>query len=219
MHAEGNGSPPPAAGGTDRLTTLTDGVVAIALTLLFLTLNEPNQATVASQGLGGALWEQRSGYLAVIVAFWTVARYWLSHRRLLHHVRRHDDPLARLNFLLLLAICSIPFTANLLGDYDQQPLAVALFSGSVLTASVGFELMVRLAHRRDLLHGVAGDGDGAGSTGEGADLRDDRRSQALIMVLALASLALTTVSATAALLIYLALPLSALGRLRGRAHR
>src|SRR5205085_2423787 len=91
--------------GTARLEAFSDGVLAIAATLLVLELRVPE----AGGDLAAALASQWPSYVVYVVSFLTIGIIWVNHHSLLAHVRRVDRPLLFLNLWLLLTISLIPF--------------------------------------------------------------------------------------------------------------
>jgi uncharacterized membrane protein len=122
----------------DRLLALTDGVVAIALTLLVLQLRVPDLTTNADSA--GALWKALNidgGELtSYLISFVVIAQFWLVHHRILRTMRGHSEGLAWRNFAFLLTLTLMPFTSDLMGRYDDNPLAVTFFAINLLAISL-----------------------------------------------------------------------------------
>jgi uncharacterized membrane protein len=122
-----------------RLLTLSDNVVAIALTLLVLQLKVPPHVQVADPGsaadLAAQLAKEADALISYVVAFYVVAQFWLAHHRVFRHVAGHDEGLAWWNFAFLFTITAMPFTSNLLGEYGGNPLAVDIFAVNLLLAA------------------------------------------------------------------------------------
>ena len=137
---------------TDRIGALSDGVVAIALTVLALTLTVPDVGDSAE-----ALWRslQANGreYLTFLFSFWLVANLWMAHRAALPHFATIPTTVAWWNFLYLAAIVVLPSAANLLGDNSDNPLAVTIFAGILLLASLGLQMMSFAARSAGVLTG------------------------------------------------------------------
>lgn len=140
--------------GVARLLSLSDGVVAIALTLLVLQLTvpllRPHVADSASV-LATRLSAQTAELFSYLIAFYVIAQFWLAHHRVFRHISGHDEGLAWWNFAFLLTITLMPFTSNLLGDYDGNPLAVDIFAANLLLASLASQAVVVYGRRRRLL--------------------------------------------------------------------
>ncbi|HEX4083211.1 MAG TPA: TMEM175 family protein [Acidimicrobiales bacterium] len=121
-----------------RLLSLTDGVVAIALTLLVLQLTVPHGVTPqnSASALATKLFGQGDEFVSYVISFYVIAQFWLAHHRVFRHVSGHHEGLAWWNFAFLFTITIMPFTSNLLGDYGSNPLAVDLFAINLLLASL-----------------------------------------------------------------------------------
>lgn len=138
---------------TDRLQALADGIFAIALTLLVLTLPVPEH----SARLAHDLVHQWPSYAAYAVSFVTIAIVWLNHHALMDGVLRADRTLMWLNLLLLLFVALVPWPTNLLARYLKdagQSSAAAVTYGVVMTAlSLAFtSIWLWLARTEDLAH-------------------------------------------------------------------
>ncbi len=123
-----------------RLLALSDGVVAIALTLLVLQLRVPVMAALhdpnsASQ-LADQLGREGNQFVSYIIAFYVIAQFWLAHHRAYRLMIGHHEGLAWWNFAFLLTITLMPFTSDLLGQYGSNPLAIDIFGLNLLLASL-----------------------------------------------------------------------------------
>ena len=143
-------------GGTpnvDRLLTLSDGVVAIALTLLVLQLRVPllshlNQIHLrACRQLG----DEGDQLIAYLISFYVVANFWLVHHRVFVQLRGQSEDLAWLNFAFLFTISIMPFASDLIGQYGENPLAVTIFAVNLLLASLATQATLELARHRGLM--------------------------------------------------------------------
>jgi uncharacterized membrane protein len=110
---------------TGRVEAFSDGVMAIAITLLVLDLKVPEAAQLSNGDLLGALAARWPSYLAYLAAFLTIGIIWLNHRAFVDRVRRFDGPLHWLNLMLLLGVATLPFPTSLLAAYlaDGGPAA------------------------------------------------------------------------------------------------
>lgn len=138
---------------TERLQTLADGIFAIALTLLVLSLPVPK----GSHHLTGDLVRQWPFYAAYIVSFVTVAIVWINHHALMDGVARADRTLMELNLLLLLFVALVPWPTGLLAEYLRdggQSAAAAVTYGIVmmLMAASFTAIWLWLARSEDLIH-------------------------------------------------------------------
>jgi uncharacterized membrane protein len=127
-----------------RLLTLSDGVFAIAMTLLALDLTVPKlTGHVTSQRLIDALAQNTDSYWSFILSFYVIALYWGRHRRLLRSVRVFNADLVRDTIFLLLIVAALPFPTSVLGKYGSAGFAVALYGAFNALATLA---LLRLAH-------------------------------------------------------------------------
>ncbi len=145
------------APGVDRLLALSDGVVAIALTLLVLQLVVPTATGVSSTNLKSPdyLWKQLTAngfdqFIAYVVSFYVIAQFWLTHHRVFRSIRGHVEGLAWWNFAFLFTITLMPFTSDLLGRFGQNPVAIDIFALNLLLASLATQGVVFFARRHGL---------------------------------------------------------------------
>jgi TMEM175 potassium channel family protein len=103
---------------TGRVEAFSDGVMAIAITLLVLDLRVPSAEEVAAAGgLLGALIYHWASDVAFLAGFLTIGILWLNHRAFVDKVNRFDNRLQWLNLLLLLGVVIVPFSTALLAAY------------------------------------------------------------------------------------------------------
>ncbi len=99
---------------TSRVEAFSDGVFAIAITLLILDVHVPT----SSQGsLGHALGRQWPTYVAFLISFAFIGIMWVNHHRLFNHIHRTDNGLMFLNLLLLLGVTVVPFPTALIAAH------------------------------------------------------------------------------------------------------
>jgi uncharacterized membrane protein len=98
---------------TSRLEAFSDGVFAIAGTLLVLELRVPAETT----DLSGAILHLWPAYAAYLVSFLTIGIIWVNHHTLLEHCNRVDRRFLYLNLLLLISVGIVPFPTALVGQY------------------------------------------------------------------------------------------------------
>src|SRR5713101_4626010 len=94
---------------TNRLEAFSDGVFAVAITLLVLNIKPPPDAKLDDIQLWSALLGQLPTLLAFVTSFATIGIMWINHHRLFNHIKRTDTSLMLLNLLLLLVIVFIPY--------------------------------------------------------------------------------------------------------------
>src|ERR1700761_8360265 len=144
---------------TDRLLALSDGVVAIALTLLILQITVPaasslGQHSDSASALAAKLAKSSDDWISYGVSFYVISQFWLNHHRVFRQIDRQQDGLAVWNFAFLFTISVMPFTSDLLGKFNGNPLAVDIFGFNLFLASVATLFMLDFGDR----HGLVGKG-------------------------------------------------------------
>lgn len=143
--------------GVDRLLALSDGVVAIALTLLVLQLKVPSAAQVADPASAGDLAAElgrgADQLVSYVISYYVIAQFWLVHHRVFRHIAGQREGLAWWNFAFLLTITLMPFTSALLGAFSDNPLAVDIFGLNLLLASLATQATTVFGRRQGLLTG------------------------------------------------------------------
>ena len=142
-----------AIAGTElgRVCALSDGIFAIAMTLLVLEIHAPEAADIHSESqLAAAL-----AKLAPIVATWllsltTLGIFWLGQQTQLSLLTRTNRNLAWLHFLFLAVITALPFSTRLLGAFFDYRLAFFIYYLNILLAGVTLYLAWRYAERAEL---------------------------------------------------------------------
>jgi uncharacterized membrane protein len=125
--------------GIGRILALSDGVFAIAMTLLILDIAVP--VTTSNTHLLKALLELWPRYLAYVLSFVVIARYWVAHHQTFRLIGRYDTVLVWLNLLLLMFVAFLPFPTAVLGAHNGSPTAAVLYTAAVVlagTASVAY---------------------------------------------------------------------------------
>ena len=112
---------------TGRLEAFSDGVFAIAITLLILELKVPAllKADDNSPNLAKALIAQWPSYLSLVTSFFTILVMWVHHHAIFSHVRRSDAWLHFANGCLLLAVTFVPYPTSVLATYRETPAGAA----------------------------------------------------------------------------------------------
>jgi uncharacterized membrane protein len=140
-----------------RIAAFTDGVFAIAITLLVLSINVPPDLP------GSQLWDYLvdtwGQVFAYFLSFAVVGRFWMTHHHVFSLLDDFDQRLIVLNLVFLSLIVLIPFPTELLGDYGTRTVTVVLYAVVVGTASLLNWAMVaharRAGHLRPDAHGAA----------------------------------------------------------------
>lgn len=143
---------------TGRVEAFSDGVFAIAMTLLVLNIRVPSVSTPGQ--LGTLLWQQWPSYLAFVISFAFIGIMWMNHHRLFLHIRRVDHMLLVLNGALLLGVTAVPFPTAVLAQYLGKPdekAATMLYNGTYVVVAIFFNVLWRYAASGHRLLGDAVD--------------------------------------------------------------
>jgi uncharacterized membrane protein len=132
-----------------RLEALSDGVFAIAITLLVLELAvEPDAVDHPLR----SILEEWPSYLTYVTSFLTIGVIWMAHSVITAHLRAADSTLYRLNLLLLLLASFLPFPTKLVGEFvdDEQAerVAVVFYGLTLLALVVSLTFLLRYAFSR-----------------------------------------------------------------------
>jgi uncharacterized membrane protein len=131
--------------GTTRLETFSDGVFAIAATLLVL---EISVSTTNGHDLGNELLKIWPAYLAYVTSFLIIGVIWINHHHCVSLIARVDRPFLFVNTLLLLVVAFIPFPTKLVAEFLQKPgeqSAVFAYAATLLAMAVLYNLWWRYA--------------------------------------------------------------------------
>ena len=128
----------------NRLETLVDGIFAIAMTLLVLTIAPPRPPLEeAAALLPGMILGLVPQILSFAIAFLVLGIFWLEHHRQFHVVRLVDPRLLWINIFLLISIAFVPFTTDVAGDYATVQIAVLLFNVNIVIVGIIYAIQWR----------------------------------------------------------------------------
>ena len=133
---------------TGRVEAFSDGVFAIAITLLVLDLKVPRLHDQPEGTLWRALAMQWPTYLAFVTSFLTILVMWINHHRLFGQIKKSNHLFLILNGLLLMGITVVPFPTSLLADYiesGEARIAAMVYSGTFVLIAIFFNLLWRYA--------------------------------------------------------------------------
>jgi uncharacterized membrane protein len=138
-----------------RTETFSDGVLAIAATLLVLDLRVPARETL-NGSLAAALAHQWPAYAAYLTSFLVIGIIWVNHHGVFELLNRVDRIALFLNLVLLLTVVAIPFITALLSEYltasgHNARTAALVYSAVMLTMSCGFATLYSYVARRPAL--------------------------------------------------------------------
>ena len=192
---------------TGRLEAFSDGIFAIAITLLVLEIGVPERDF-------GNLWkgiaDQWPSYLGYATSFLTVGGLWFIHHGIFRRIANANGVVMRLNLLLLMLVSFLPFPTKLVAEAihltNAERAAVVFYGFALLAIAVVIGLLWRyLARHRDLLRPEVTDDDVAAMT------RLTTPSMGFYVVVLLIAVLAPTVAAFG----YLAIAVVALFRTRG----
>ncbi len=134
---------------TGRLEAFSDGVFAIAVTLLVLEIRIPTpDALQEGENLRRALLHEWPSYLAFVISFATILIMWVNHHNLFRLVRRTDHTFLLVNGLLLMLVTFIPFPTHVLAEYIRQPdarTAGIFYNGTFFVMAICYNALWRYA--------------------------------------------------------------------------
>src|SRR4051812_28773482 len=148
--------------GKGRLEAFSDGVFAIAVTLLVLEIKVPG---AAGDDLAHQLGEQWPSYASYVVSFFVIGVSWMNHHAVFSHLGRADRGLMSLNLVLLFWVALIPWPTHLLAEYmreggSPERTAALIYSGTMLAMGASFGAIWTYASRdRRLLQSDLTDAD------------------------------------------------------------
>jgi uncharacterized membrane protein len=131
-----------------RIVAFSDGVFAIAITLLVLNLEVPEH--IPGDDLTGALWDQRQDLLAYALSFAVIGRFWIIHHRFFADVTGFDGRLLALNLFYLAWIVLIPFSSEILGDHAGDTGGVVVYAVNLAAVTLIGRAMFDDARRAGL---------------------------------------------------------------------
>jgi uncharacterized membrane protein len=140
-----------------RLEAFSDGVFAIAITLLVLDLAVPARDQLHGGGLGAALAHQWPSYFAYLVSFLVIGIIWVNHHTMFSKVNLVDRPVLFANLALLLVVSVIPFPTRLLAEYltagSDAHTAAAVYSCAMLAVGLAYSVLwISVTRDVGLLH-------------------------------------------------------------------
>jgi uncharacterized membrane protein len=141
-----------------RTETFSDGVLAIAVTLLVLDLRVPARDALHGTSLAENLGDEWPAYAAYVTSFLVIGIIWVNHHAVFELMHKIDRTALFLNLLLLMVVVAIPFTTSLLSEYLTKPgndarVAAVVYSALMLAMSGAFTaLFTYVAKHPALLH-------------------------------------------------------------------
>jgi uncharacterized membrane protein len=124
----------------NRLEAFSDGVFAVAITLLVLEINVPG-----GENLWHQLKEEWPSFASFFVSFWVIGIIWVNHHGVIDHLKRADRGVLYLNLLVLMSVVLIPFATALMADHlksgADEHVAAAVYAGAFVLMAVAFGVL------------------------------------------------------------------------------
>jgi uncharacterized membrane protein len=141
---------------TARTEAFSDGIFAIAITLLILDIRAPEGVRSSAElwrKLGG-LWP---GYVGYVTSFLIIGIMWSNHHLIFKHIKKLDHTLTMFNILLMMSIAFLPFSTSVLAHNIEDPAtcvaATVFYSGTMLLTAIPFCMIWMHAVRAGLVGG------------------------------------------------------------------
>lgn len=125
----------------DRLNALSDGVIAIVLTLLVLGIEVPKDHNFSRDGLVSYLTKIEYQLTVYAVSFVLIGTFWIVQSVMFHYFRHGDRTLTWLNLLFLFVLTLLPFTTQLIGTYKYEPLVMIIYGVVNIACSLALALI------------------------------------------------------------------------------
>jgi uncharacterized membrane protein len=135
-----------------RVLAFSDGVFAIAMTLLVVGITVPTISDADSPGeLAKALGDEQAALISFFISFAVIGRYWVAHHQFVARLAAMDGGQITINLVYLAFIAFLPFPTDLLGNYFENPFSVAVYAVTIAVVS-GLEVVnFRYAHRHGMM--------------------------------------------------------------------
>jgi uncharacterized membrane protein len=136
---------------TSRLEAFSDGVFAVAITLLVLDLNVPG-----GENLWHQLKDEWPSFASFFVSFWVIGIIWVNHHGVLDHLKQADRAVLYLNLLVLMTVVFIPFSTALMAEHlksgADEDVAAVVYSSAFLAMGLAFGVLwTYITRHRDTL--------------------------------------------------------------------
>jgi uncharacterized membrane protein len=130
---------PPSGLSTTRLEALSDGIFAVALTLLVVTFDAlKDSGRVSPEEIKRTLLKEGPDMLHYAESFLLVGAFWVEHHNQFHFIKRCDWQLTWMNLLGLMLVVLIPMTNTLVGDYGSYTFAAAIYETNMFLVGAIF---------------------------------------------------------------------------------
>ncbi len=138
---------------TDRIEALVDGIFAIAMTILVLTLTVPDvTGPLSNSAVQNALYGIFPGFYTLVMSFLLLALFWTLQHRIFHRIKQVDTVMLWINLVWLLFIVLVPFFSSLTAKYSQFTISHVLSNLNMLGIALFLFLNWHYANKRALIH-------------------------------------------------------------------
>jgi len=135
------------------MEALTDGIFAIAMTLLVLELKSPDlPKSTSAQELLHKIGEEGPAFFSFLMSLLYCGLLWIMHHLAMHFIRHLQIALVWLNMLFLMSISIMPFSCGLLGHFLRNRAAQEIYFGNMLVAAALLALQWLVAKRKSLIN-------------------------------------------------------------------
>ena len=146
---------PPPAVSKHNLDALTDGIYAVAMTLLVIELKLPDHSTIEDQAqLINAVVHLIPKFISWVISFFVLAIFWFSHQRLFAYVRHVDGKFVWINILSLGLVALLPYSSALSGEYPTMFFSQVFYSLNMMALGALSMWKSRYVHRHPELWGT-----------------------------------------------------------------
>jgi uncharacterized membrane protein len=135
-----------------RALAFSDGVFGVAITLLITTIDVPKvTGPDLEHKLVNALKDLDGSIISYFISFAVIGLMWMHHHKLFGRIKRIDPGVMWLNLLSLAFIVLMPFSTELMGDYNETSIAVAVYALNIAAAMAAYTLLWWHCASQDLL--------------------------------------------------------------------
>jgi uncharacterized membrane protein len=121
---------------TTRVEAFSDGVFAIAITLLIFGIRVPEFSGAPAPGeLGHQLWARWPSYLSFAISFTMIGIFWIAHHHMFQLIERATRPLLWLNTAFLMCVSFIPYPTSVLGLYSHQRMSMVFYCATLIVTA------------------------------------------------------------------------------------
>lgn len=143
----------PSLMDSKRLETLVDGIFAIAMTILVLTLTAPQvTGTVSGQAVENALYALLPSFKTMVLSFFLLALFWSVHHRIFKQIKYINSSMLWINIIWLFFIVMVPFSSSIVGDYGDYSITHVIFNLNLLGVALFLYINWHFADRSELIY-------------------------------------------------------------------